>query len=513
LYDASVAFKLDYIVNITADCPFSDPIYADKIVTAFEKTNADLIRALDLPHGAYSYGIKPAALNKILEIKDDNKTEVWGRYFTDTGLFNVYDIPIEDLLHRQPGLRMTLDYPEDLAFFEAVFKDLYRPGEVFSLDEILQYLEKHPEVADLNKHRAKDYLVRWTAQAEIKLKSRNVVKRAAIIGCGSIGRRHIENLREIGITDIVAFRSRQGHLKDLNPKFGVQEYEDWNAFLDVKPDIAIISNPTSLHLEIASRLIPFVRGIFIEKPLSNSLENVPEFLNLIKANKTISFVGFDLQFHPIVKVIKEVLNKGNLGAPLVLQAQVGHWLPDWHPYEDYRRAYYARKDLGGGVALTLIHEVHLAMDLFGGAKNVVGFFPKSDALPLEVDVIADLMIKHESGFVSQLHLDFLQSVPNRQGIISCEHGWIHYDFINPRVIVKTKEDEKYQVIWEDPGFKGNDVFLNEMKTFLRYVSEGRFRNPVDAWQATRSLAIVMTAFDSAEKERVSEIPDWVKELE
>src|SRR5262245_55027962 len=61
LSDAAEAFQLDYILSITADCPFSDPEYADKIVQAFLDTNADLIRAFDLPHGAFSYGVKPAA--------------------------------------------------------------------------------------------------------------------------------------------------------------------------------------------------------------------------------------------------------------------------------------------------------------------------------------------------------------------------------------------------------------------------------------------------------------------
>jgi spore coat polysaccharide biosynthesis protein SpsF len=80
LSDAATEFKLDYILSITADCPFSDPEYADKIVEAYKQTNADLIRALDLPHGAFSYGVKPAAYRKIVEIKDQTDSEVWGRY-------------------------------------------------------------------------------------------------------------------------------------------------------------------------------------------------------------------------------------------------------------------------------------------------------------------------------------------------------------------------------------------------------------------------------------------------
>ena len=172
LSGAARQFKLDYCLNITADCPLVDPVYADKVVEAFLRTKADLIRAFDLPHGAYSYGIRPEALAKIIEIKDSKETEVWGRYFTDTDLFSVYDLPIENPLHRKPLLRMTLDYPEDLAFFQAVFDELYREGEVFSLDQILDLLERRPDIVAINSSCRKAFTRRITKQAEISLKAR-----------------------------------------------------------------------------------------------------------------------------------------------------------------------------------------------------------------------------------------------------------------------------------------------------------------------------------------------------
>ena len=513
LYDASVAFDLDYILNITADCPFVDPVYADKIVDAYEATNADLIRVFDLPHGAYSYGIKPLALKKVLEIKDDRNTEVWGGYFTDTDLFNVYDLPVDDPLHRWPDLRMTLDYPEDLEFFKAVFTQLYQPGKVFSLDEILLFLKDHPEVVDINRHCEAAFQKRVDSQSAIKLKSRYAVRRVAVFGCGSIGQRHIRNLRSLGITDIVALRSRLGHFKELDPELEVREVQDWEELMDSQPDVAIISNPTSLHLETATHLVPHVRGLFIEKPLAASLEGVKELLQQIQRHKTISFVGYDLQFHAAVRAVQEILESDRLGKPLILQAQVGQWLRDWHPYEDYRQAYYARQDLGGGVALTLIHEVHLALEFLGGARRVSCLLPGSDLLPLEVDVIADMMIQHASGAVSQLHLDYIQRPAHRCGILSCERGWISYDLINPGVTAQFEDAATPQVIWESPDYDSNQLYIDEMITFLQYVREGRIRHPFDARSAARSLAIVDTAFESARSGLLATIPDWIVELE
>ena len=513
LYDASIAFGLDYILSITCDCPLVDPVYADKMVGTFEATDADLIFALDLPHGAYSWGIKPSALKKVLEIKDTADTEVWGRYFTDTDLFNVHYMPIENAFHRQPELRMTLDYPEDFEFFKAVFAHLYRPKKFFSLDDILHLLKQHPEITELNRHCEATYKKRWTKQSGIKLKPRYSVSKAAVIGCGSIGHKHINNLRNLGVTQICALRTHKGHFKTLSPYLEIKEVTKWDKLLAEKPDVAIVSNPSSLHLETVNRLIPHVKSVFIEKPLSDTLEGVGSLLNGIKQHRTISFVGYNLQFHRVVLAVQEVLNSEKMGRPLLFQCQVGQWLPDWHPYEDYRKLYAARKDLGGGASLSLIHEIHLAQELLGSVEKVQAVFPEYNALQVDVDVVADLMLCHTSGAVSQLHLDYVQRPLQRCGVISCEKGWIRYDLVSNQVMTQSSNETKPKIAWNGSAYDPNQQYMDEMATFIRYTKEGRVRHPYDARQAAKSLAIVETAFVSADSGCMSELPTWIKELQ
>ena len=151
MFDAANKYNLDYILTITADSPFVDPSYADAIVDTYQKTGADLVRQFDLPHGVFSYGIKVEALKKVIELKDTSDTEVWGRYFTDTGIFNVVDFEVTNSFHKRPGMRMTLDYPEDLKFFEVIFDALYKEDHIFSLDEILSFLDANPDVVNINK--------------------------------------------------------------------------------------------------------------------------------------------------------------------------------------------------------------------------------------------------------------------------------------------------------------------------------------------------------------------------
>jgi len=168
LNDAAIQFNLDYALNITADCPLVSINYISKIIKKYQETKADLIRTLDLPHGFYSYGLKPDALKKVCEIKKGENTEVWGKYFTDTGDFNVVDIEIPDSLKRA-DYRLTLDYKDDYEFFKAVYKHFGDGTYKTGIKDIIKYLDKHPEIVNINQHCKELYQKKWESQNIIEL--------------------------------------------------------------------------------------------------------------------------------------------------------------------------------------------------------------------------------------------------------------------------------------------------------------------------------------------------------
>jgi len=350
--------------------------------------------------------------------------------------------------------------------------------------------------------------------------------RVAVIGAGSIGQRHIRNLRHLGLTKITALRSRQGHFQELDSALEVCEVSTWEELLDSQPDIAIVSNPSSLHLQTVFKLLPHVRGIFVEKPLSHSLEGIQELLAAIEQRQVVSFVGFSLEFNPVVKAMRSLLQsaeertkvKGRkvnedeapFGKPLSLQATAGHWLPDWHPWEDYRQSYAARRDLGGGVTLTLIHEIQMALGLFGAAESVVANFPASKLLPLDVDVIADLMIRHKGDAISQIHLDYIQRPWHREGIISCENGWIRFDFTAMKVTAQSANDTEPQTILDNPAIDSNLAYIEMMGNFLECVQEKRIHHNFNVWHGIESLAVAECGFQSAERGCWIKLPEWIQ---
>lgn len=152
LLDAAKKYEIDFIVSTTGDNPLTDYLYIDKIIEKFKKTDADYITCLDLPLGTFSYGVKVKALEKVVSLKKEKDTEIWGGFFTQNpGLFKIEKVEVERKL-RHPEIRLTIDTLEDFQLMKEIFKRLYKPGEVIKLKEIIELLESHQELLETNKH-------------------------------------------------------------------------------------------------------------------------------------------------------------------------------------------------------------------------------------------------------------------------------------------------------------------------------------------------------------------------
>ena len=169
LYHAAINFKLDYILNITADIPLVSYDFFEEAIEIFKETNADLITNDKLPHGFYFYGIKIEALKQVLDMKDNTDTEVWGPYFKDTGNFNHIDMDIPKEYHRE-NFRLTLDYPDDYNFFKALYEGIGPDTYKKTTMEIIKFLDEHPEIVAINEHCEELYQARLNKQTNIKLK-------------------------------------------------------------------------------------------------------------------------------------------------------------------------------------------------------------------------------------------------------------------------------------------------------------------------------------------------------
>jgi spore coat polysaccharide biosynthesis protein SpsF len=180
---AARQFGIDFIVVADGDDIFCDPDFIDREIQAFGERGADYITTKDLPLGCVSFGVKTRALEQVVAIKSESDTEVWGGYFTQTGLFRVEYVPVEAEL-RHPEIRLTLDYREDFELIERIFEHLYVPGKVFSLKEILNLVLNHPELLNINARMQELYEKNLKRSAPVRLKADHQKILAAMAGAG-----------------------------------------------------------------------------------------------------------------------------------------------------------------------------------------------------------------------------------------------------------------------------------------------------------------------------------------
>lgn len=287
-----------------------------------------------------------------------------------------------------------------------------------------------------------------------------------IAGLGSIGRRHLRNLRALGQEDIILYRTHQATLPDA--ELGdLPTYTELSLALGEKPDGVIVANPTALHLEVAIAAAKAGAALFIEKPVSDNLAGLGELQSALSLSLKPTMVGFHFRFHPVLNQVKTLLESGQLGKPLSARAYWGEYLPGWHPWEDYRRSYAARADLGGGVVNTLSHPLDYLRWLLGEVETVSAWTAKLSQLELDVEDQADILLRFVGGAVASVHLDYYQRPPSHTLEITCEKGRICWDSATGEARVFHAQSSATDLLVPPEGFERNQMFLDEMATFVR----------------------------------------------
>ncbi len=159
--------------------------------------------------------------------------------------------------------------------------------------------------------------------------------------------------------------------------------------------------------------------------------------------------------------------KSAVGRPLSIHAQWGEYLPGWHPWEDYRQGYSARKDLGGGVILTLSHPLDYLRWLFGDVQSLWAFSGKIGELELGAEDTAEIGLKFKSGSLGSLHLDYNQRPPSHRLEAVCTQGTVRWDNAEGTVSIFRADAGAWQVEPPPAGFSRNDLYLDEMRHFLQ----------------------------------------------
>jgi len=293
-----------------------------------------------------------------------------------------------------------------------------------------------------------------------------------IAGFGSIGRRHFRNLQALGEHDIVLLRSYKSTVADDEIK-DVPVETSVEAALAYKPDAVIIANPTALHLSVA---LPAARAgcdIFMEKPISHSLAGIDELAQELRLQHKQMLMGFQFRFHPGLQKAKQLIEAGAIGRILTARSHWGEYLPDWHPWEDYRTGYAARKELGGGVVRTLSHPIDYMRWLLGEIEGVAATRGNLSDLELsEVEDFGEMQFAHQSGAFSTVHVNYFQQPPRHDLEIIGTQGTIRWDNADGMCRWWIAAQPGWREYALPQGFERNDLFLTEMRHFIEVVEKG-----------------------------------------
>jgi predicted dehydrogenase len=315
-----------------------------------------------------------------------------------------------------------------------------------------------------------------------------------VVGLGSVGLRHARNLRALG-HDVLVQRSGLGTL--AHEDLGVRQHRDLDSALAARPVAAIVANPTSMHLETALRLARAGTHLLVEKPLSHEAHGVAELRQLVEEKQLVAQVGFQLRFHPTLQRVKAWIDEGAIGRVVSVHVHWSEWLGGWHPWEDYRRSYSARRALGGGVLRTLCHPFDYLRWLLGEVEWVAAEADRLSGLDLDVEDTALVTLRFASGAIGSVYVDYVGRPRRHRMEVVGRSGRIAWDAERGVAELHEGDTTAPLLVLPPAGFHRNQLFLDEVRAFLGRVRGGHAElDPLD--DGIRALAITLAAVRAAE---------------
>jgi len=296
--------------------------------------------------------------------------------------------------------------------------------------------------------------------------------KALVIGGGSIGKRHLANLKTLGVLHLALVENERSRREAVAAELSVHAFAEIEAGLAWRPDFVVIATPTQLHLEQCLRVAREGSHIFVEKPLSHSAAGLSELADLVKVRNLVSMVGCNMRFHPGPARVKLLITESRIGRMLFARLHGGWYLPRWRPSADYRSNYAAREETGGGCILDCIHEIDLARWYLGDVREVACMAGHLSSLEIQTEDVASIICRHTSGGHSEIHLDYVQHTYERGCQIVGERGSVFWDFTQKEVRWFDGGTGNWNVFVQPEGWELNQMYVDAMKHFVACVESG-----------------------------------------
>jgi len=297
-----------------------------------------------------------------------------------------------------------------------------------------------------------------------------------VIGGGSIGKRHLNNIKILD-PNIGLFCLKRAYDKQFEIDYFCKVIIKSEEIISNNVDSIMICNPTSLHVEWIKFAHVNNLNVFIEKPLVSSLEQFAEIKEL-KFKKSVSFIGFMLRYHKSIIKIKNILNLNYLGQIYSAEFAFGSFLPDW-PYEDYKNSYVSLKKLGGGVVNTISHEIDLIYHLFDLPQEIISINKNFNLLDIECEEIHKSIVVYNDKLIT-LTLDLISKDYRREIKIFGSEGTLLWNWQENVIQIKYHNvNNSNKTYSHEKTFDVNNLYLDEVSDFIYKIKNSEIEHGLD----------------------------------
>ena len=331
-----------------------------------------------------------------------------------------------------------------------------------------------------------------------------MIERFLIVGFGSIGKRHARIVRKIfPNSKIILLRHKKcDELSQKNIDYCVTKLND---AIKLRPQVAIIANPATYHVNIALPLAKLGVHLLIEKPISNSTKGVIKLIDICKLNKTILMVGYNLRYLTTLRMFQEILKKNLIGKIISVRSEVGSYLPLWRAGSDYKKSVSAKKEFGGGVLLELSHDINYLIWIFGKVKWVSSIVTKQSNLKINTEDTAFVVLGFSSKGTKKdtmvsLNMDFTRHDSTRYCKVIGEFGTLYWNAIDGSIKVFYEGTTRWETLFKKK-IKRDDTYVDQLKHFIDCIENKKdpISNGEDGLETIKVIEAIKKSSNSSSK--------------
>ena len=309
--------------------------------------------------------------------------------------------------------------------------------------------------------------------------------KAGVLGAGHLGKIHLKLLNQSDNYELVGFYDPSiENSKNVEKEFGYKAFNTIDALID-SVDVVDIVTPTLSHFDCAKKAIENGKHIFIEKPITKTIDEAETLIKLIKENNVKGQVGHVERFNPAFTAVKNSIKN-----PMFIET---HRLAEFNP-----------RGTDVPVVLDLmIHDIDVILSVVN--SKVKSVHASGVSVISETPDIANARIEFENGCVANLTSSRISLKNMRKSRFFQKDAYIAVDFFekatevvkmkdapeNPGdfdMILQNAEGVKKQIYFENPVVKANNAILDELETFA-YAINNNTTPIVTLKQGTEALKV------------------------